>query len=56
MAIEHLSIEHVRGAENAVARQRFCPLQDLEFVFVFLGLVGRAVVEVEKSPRATSAA
>src|SRR5205085_7268657 len=37
MAIEHLSVEHVRGAENAVARQRFCPLQGIEFVFVFLG-------------------
>jgi hypothetical protein len=37
MAIEHLSVEHMRGRQNAVARQRFCPLQDLEFVFVFLG-------------------
>jgi len=37
MAIEHL-VEHVRRAENAVARQRFCPLQRLEFVVSFRGV------------------
>src|SRR5262249_8417304 len=35
MAIEHLGVEHVRRAENAVARQRFCPLQGIVFA-IFL--------------------
>src|SRR5262245_35872964 len=30
-AIEHLFGEHVGGGQNAVARQRFCPLQGIVF-------------------------
>src|SRR5262249_22648673 len=37
MAIEHLGVEHVRRAENAVARQRFCPLQGIVFVIFLKG-------------------
>jgi hypothetical protein len=37
MAFEHLGVEHVRRAENAVARQRFCPLQRIGFVVFFNG-------------------
>src|SRR5262245_18497265 len=52
-AIEHLFGEHVRGGQNAVARQRFCPLQRFELVIFLGGFVGRAMVRGEKSPRAT---
>src|SRR5262249_51504799 len=38
MAIEHLGVEHVRRAENAVARQRFCPLQGIVFAVLFKGV------------------
>jgi hypothetical protein len=36
--VEHFDGQHIRRRQNAGARLRFCPLQGLEFVFVFLGV------------------
>jgi hypothetical protein len=36
-AAKYLAREDVCGRQNAVARQRFCPLQDFEFVLFFSG-------------------
>jgi hypothetical protein len=43
MAAPHLGSEHVCGRQNAVARQRFCPLQGLELLVFFRGFAGARV-------------
>jgi hypothetical protein len=40
-AAKYLACDDVCGRPNAVARQRFCPLQGLEFVSVFSEFRGR---------------
>jgi hypothetical protein len=45
---EHLNGENVRRSENAVARQRFGPLQDPEFFIFFWGVRWRAGIPAQE--------
>jgi hypothetical protein len=48
-AAKYLAREDVCGRQNAVARQRFCPLQRFEFVIFFMGLRGRSGIPAQES-------
>src|SRR5262249_5071193 len=45
---EYLARENVCRRQNAVARQRFCPLQGFEFVDFFRGVRGRSGIPAQK--------
>jgi hypothetical protein len=48
-AAKYLAREDVCGRQNAVARQRFCPLQGLELLILFLEFCGRPGIRHQES-------